>query len=78
MPGFRRAISLHPSGCVRLCGGHLIARALAEQAGLAVVDVRSVIRVRPGGSRFDRLFAWVGRTPLRELFAFQFVLRCRK
>src|SRR3954451_18474750 len=52
------------------------ARDLAGQAGLRVAEVRSLIRVRPGGSRFDRLFGWLGRTPLRELFAFQFLLRC--
>jgi SAM-dependent methyltransferase len=51
------------------------ARDLLEGAGLRVDCVRPQIRVRRGGSRFDRLFAWLGRTPLRELFAFQFVLR---
>ena len=50
------------------------ARELLEGAGLAVLEVRPVIRVRPLGSRFDRRFAWLARTPLRELFAFQFVL----
>ncbi|HKP89746.1 MAG TPA: methyltransferase domain-containing protein [Thermoleophilaceae bacterium] len=50
------------------------ARDLLEDAGLAVVEVRPLIRIRPKGSRFDRWFAWLGRTPLRELFAFQFVL----
>src|SRR3954469_8665982 len=54
------------------------ARDLAGQAGLRVAEVRSLIRVRPGGSRFDRLFGWLGRTPLRELFAFQYLLRCEK
>src|SRR3954463_10600883 len=53
------------------------ARDLAEQAGLTVVEVRPLIRIRPAGSRFDRLFGWLGRTPLRELFAFQYLLRCR-
>jgi SAM-dependent methyltransferase len=47
---------------------------LLEGAGLAVTDVRPVIRIRPLGSRFDPWFAWLARTPLRELFAFQFVL----
>jgi methionine biosynthesis protein MetW len=51
------------------------ARALLEDAGLGVVEVRSLIRIRPGGSRLDRLFGWLARTPLRELFAFQFVLK---
>jgi methionine biosynthesis protein MetW len=51
---------------------------LAAQAGLQVVEVRPLIRVRPGGSRFDRLFGWLARTPLRELFAFQYLLRCEK
>jgi SAM-dependent methyltransferase len=50
------------------------ARDLLEGAGLRVEAVRPLIRVRRGGSRFDRLFAWLGRTPLRELFAFQYVL----
>ena len=50
------------------------ARELLEGAGLAVVRVEPLIRIRPRGSRFDRWFAWLGRTPLRELFAFQFVL----
>jgi methionine biosynthesis protein MetW len=54
------------------------ARGLAEQAGLRVAEVRPLIRVRPGGSRFDRAFGWLGRTPLRELFAFQYLLRCEK
>jgi hypothetical protein len=52
------------------------ARELAEQAGLSVAEVRSLIRVRPGGSRFDRLFGWLAHTPLREFFAFQYLLRC--
>src|SRR5919199_1003209 len=47
-------------------------RALMEGAGLRVEALRPMIRVRPGGSRFDRWFAWLGRVPLlRELFAFQ-------
>jgi SAM-dependent methyltransferase len=50
------------------------AERLLTGAGLDVVEVRPVIRIRPVGSRFDRWFAWLGRTPLRELFAFQFVL----
>ena len=50
------------------------ARDLLEEAGLRVEVVRPLIRVRRGGSRFDRRFAWLARTPLRELFAFQFVL----
>jgi 2-polyprenyl-3-methyl-5-hydroxy-6-metoxy-1,4-benzoquinol methylase len=54
------------------------ARGLLEQAGLRVEVVHPVIRMRPGGSRFDRLFRWLGRTPLREFFAFQFVLVGRK
>jgi methionine biosynthesis protein MetW len=54
------------------------ARELARQAGLTVAEVRPLIRVRPIGSRFDRLFGWLARTPLRELFAFQYLLRCEK
>ena len=47
---------------------------LLEQAGLRVDEVRPMIRVRPAGSRFDRAFAWLARTPLRGFFAFQYVL----
>jgi 2-polyprenyl-3-methyl-5-hydroxy-6-metoxy-1,4-benzoquinol methylase len=47
---------------------------LLAQAGLRVEGERSMIRVRPGGSRFDSLFGWLARTPLRELFAFQWIL----
>ena len=50
------------------------ARALLEGVGLTVTRVRPVIRVRRGGSRFDRRFAWLARTPLSDLFAFQYVL----
>jgi 2-polyprenyl-3-methyl-5-hydroxy-6-metoxy-1,4-benzoquinol methylase len=50
------------------------ARALLEDAGLRVEEVRPLIRVRPGGSRFDRLFGWLARTPLAGFFAFQYVL----
>jgi SAM-dependent methyltransferase len=53
------------------------ARELVEQAGLLVEEVRPQIRVRPRGSRIDRLFAWLARTPLRELFAFQYVIAAR-
>jgi methionine biosynthesis protein MetW len=52
------------------------ARSLASQAGLEVIEVLPLIRIRPAGSRFDRLFGWLARTPLRELFAFQYLLRC--
>jgi methionine biosynthesis protein MetW len=54
------------------------ARDLLEGAGLAPLQVRPLIRIRPKGSRFDRWFAWLGRTPLRELFAFQFVLAAER
>jgi methionine biosynthesis protein MetW len=54
------------------------ARDLLEGAGLAVVEVRPLIRIRPRGSRFDPWFAWLARTPLRELFAFQFVLAAER
>jgi hypothetical protein len=37
-----------------------------------------MIRIRPAGSRFDRLFRWLGHTPLRELFAFQWLLVGRR
>ena len=50
------------------------ARELLEGAGLSVARERPAIRVRPAGSRFDPAFAWLGRTPLRELFAFQWIL----
>jgi methionine biosynthesis protein MetW len=50
------------------------ARDLLEGAGLEVTDVRRVIRIRPNGSRFDRRFAWLAGTPLRDLFAFQYLL----
>jgi SAM-dependent methyltransferase len=50
------------------------ARELLERAGLEVVEVRPLIRVRPRGSRFDSRFAWLARTPLREFFAFQYLL----
>jgi 2-polyprenyl-3-methyl-5-hydroxy-6-metoxy-1,4-benzoquinol methylase len=51
------------------------ARELLEQAGLEVADVVPLVRIRPKGSRFDRLFRWLGRTPLQGFFAFQYVLR---
>jgi methionine biosynthesis protein MetW len=54
------------------------ARDLLEGAGLAPVGVRPLIRIRPRGSRFDRLFGWLARTPLRELFAFQFVITAER
>lgn len=50
---------------------------LLSGAGLRVELERPMIRVRPGGSRFDRLFGWLARTPLRELFAFQWILVSR-
>lgn len=54
------------------------ARDLLEQAGLEVVDAVPLIRVRPKGSRFDRLFGWLAHTPLQGFFAFQYVLRAVK
>jgi methionine biosynthesis protein MetW len=54
------------------------ARDLVEQAGLRVVEVRGQIRIRPIGSRFDRFFTWLARTPVSELFTFQYLLRCEK
>jgi SAM-dependent methyltransferase len=51
------------------------ARELLEGAGLTVDAVRPLIRVRPRGSRFDRLFAWLGHTPLQGFFAYQYLLR---
>ena len=50
------------------------ARELLEGAGLEIREVVPLIRIRPRGSRFDRRFRWLGRTPLRELFAFQWLL----
>src|SRR5689334_19936603 len=44
------------------------ARELLEQAGLEVVDVVPLIRIRPKGSRFDPLFGWLAHTPLQGLF----------
>jgi methionine biosynthesis protein MetW len=54
------------------------ARELVEQAGLRVEEVVALIRVRPGGSRFDRNFGWLARTPLCGFFAFQYVLVGRR
>ena len=54
------------------------ARELAEQAGLRVVTVVPRIRIRPRGSRFDRFFGWIGRTPLHGFFAAQYLLLCEK
>jgi SAM-dependent methyltransferase len=54
------------------------ARDLLEGAGLEVTEVQPQIPVRPGGSRFDRWFGWLARTPLRELFTFQYVIRARR
>jgi hypothetical protein len=51
---------------------------LLEEAGLAVECVEPLIRVRPGGSRFDRLFGWLARTPLAGFFAFQYLLVGRR
>jgi trans-aconitate methyltransferase len=51
------------------------ARELLEGAGLRVDEVRPLIRIRPRGSRFDRLFRWLGSTPLQGFFAYQYVLR---
>jgi 2-polyprenyl-3-methyl-5-hydroxy-6-metoxy-1,4-benzoquinol methylase len=54
------------------------ARELLEGAGLEVGEVRPLIRVRPGGSRFDRRFGWLARTPLAPFFAFQYLLAALK
>ena len=51
------------------------ARELLESAGLTIDEVRPLIRIRPAGSRFDRLFGWLARTPLSGFFAFQYLLR---
>jgi 2-polyprenyl-3-methyl-5-hydroxy-6-metoxy-1,4-benzoquinol methylase len=51
------------------------ARELLEQAGLEVDQVVPLIRIRPKGSRFDRLFGWLASSPLQGFFAFQYVLR---
>jgi hypothetical protein len=50
------------------------AAALLEGAGLRVERSVPLIRIRPGGSRFDRLFRWLAGTPLAGFFAFQYVL----
>lgn len=49
---------------------------LLEQAGLEVRSVRALYRVRPLGSRFDRVLGPViGRVPgVREFFAFQYLI----
>jgi SAM-dependent methyltransferase len=47
---------------------------LLEGAGLRVDRVEPLIRIRPGGSRFDRLFGRLARTPLAGFFAFQYVI----
>jgi hypothetical protein len=54
------------------------AHALVEHAGLHVVDVTPRIRIRPRGSRFDRFFTWLGRTPLEPFFAAQYLLLCER
>ena len=51
---------------------------LLETAGLEVTDVQPLIRIRPIGSRFDGWFAWLGRTPLSEFFALQYLFAGRK
>jgi 2-polyprenyl-3-methyl-5-hydroxy-6-metoxy-1,4-benzoquinol methylase len=51
---------------------------LLEQAGLRVELVQPLIRVRPIGSRFDRLFRWLAGTPLEGFFAFQYLLVGRR
>jgi 2-polyprenyl-3-methyl-5-hydroxy-6-metoxy-1,4-benzoquinol methylase len=51
------------------------ARQLLEQAGLEVERVVPLVRIRPKGSRFDRLFGWLAKTPLQGFFAFQYILR---
>ena len=54
------------------------ARELVAGAGLELAEVRPVIRVRPLGSRFDRWFGWLRRTPLCGFFALQYVLRATR
>jgi 2-polyprenyl-3-methyl-5-hydroxy-6-metoxy-1,4-benzoquinol methylase len=51
------------------------ARDLLEGAGLAVDIVEPLIRIRPKGSRFDRLFGWLAHTSMQGFFAYQYVLR---
>jgi hypothetical protein len=51
---------------------------LLSGAGLAVEHVEPLIRIRPAGSRFDRLFRWLARTPLEGFFAFQYLLVARR
>ena len=50
------------------------ARELVEQAGLEVDQVSPQYRIRPIGSRFDGIARLLGRTPLREFFAYQYVI----
>ena len=45
---------------------------------LEVIEIRPLIRVRPRGSRFDRWFRWLERTPLQGFFAFQYILVGRR
>ncbi|MEA2448091.1 MAG: hypothetical protein QOG63_23 [Thermoleophilaceae bacterium] len=47
---------------------------LLAGAGLRVERVEPLIRIRPRGSRFDRVFGWLARTPLEGFFAFQYLL----
>jgi SAM-dependent methyltransferase len=47
---------------------------LLTGAGLTIEQVVPLIRIRPAGSRFDRLFRWLARTPLQGFFAFQYLL----
>ena len=54
------------------------ATAMLREAGLAVETVAPQLRIRPLGSRFDRLVRFTGRTPLRELFAYQYVIGARR
>jgi methionine biosynthesis protein MetW len=54
------------------------AKAMLRDAGLTVETVAPQLRIRPLGSRFDPLVGWTGRTPLRELFAYQYVIGARR
>ena len=54
------------------------AKAMLRDAGLTVETVAPQLRIRPLGSRFDGLVRWTGRTPLRELFAYQYVIGARR
>jgi len=51
---------------------------LVEQAGLRPFAVDPYYRISPSSARGDRLAAYLGHTPLRAFFVFQFVIVARR